>query len=516
MNYLKKLPFIAFSLFYYLTNAQSPCENGFASHTINGVTTSYPCNGYDLLSRVPISVLATTLGTEEGSDIWGWTDPLDGKEYAIISTTNSTAFVDISDPLNPTFLGRIETANGNTSYWRDVKVYNNHAYIVADGVGNHGMQVFDLTNLRNGPNPDLTFTSAINDGGVVVFSGDNGINIGSCHNIVINEEDATAYLVGCNAVSGGPIFVDISNPSAPTISGSYAASGYTHDAQVITYNGPDTNASNVTGVSSYIGRQILAASNGGSNDKVVFLDVTDKSNPQFISEITYPSPGYAHQGWFTEDHKYFIFGDETDEMNFGNNTRTLVFDVNDLDNPSLLSTYYGPSDAIDHNGYIKGNKFYLANYRAGMRVVDISTVNTTSNSMTEIGYFDTYPSSNSTAFNGAWSIYPYFASGNIIISDIESGLFVVRESDNALNNKEFEIANNFSMSPNPTKGKSKLTSNSTKKIMTVQIFNVLGKKVFDKNNINARSFVLPTDNYNNGIYIVRINDRISKKLIINK
>ena len=148
MNYLKKLPFIAFSLFICFAHAQSPCENGFASHTINGVTTSYPCNGYDLLSRVPISVLATTLGTEEGSDIWGWTDPLDGKEYAIISTTNSTAFVDVSDPINPIFLGRVETANGNTSYWRDVKVYNNHAYIVADGVGNHGMQVFDLTNQK--------------------------------------------------------------------------------------------------------------------------------------------------------------------------------------------------------------------------------------------------------------------------------------------------------------------------------------------------------------------------------
>ena len=216
MNYLKKLLFLTLTIFSYSANAQSPCVNGFATYTVEGVTTSYPCNDYDLMSRVPISVLATTLGTEEGSDIWGWTDPLDGKEYAIVGTTNSTAFVDVSDPINPIFLGRIETANGNTSYWRDVKVYNNHAYIVADGVGNHGMQVFDLTNLRTGPNPDLTYTSTVNDGEVIVFSGDNGINIGSCHNVVINEDDATAYLVGCNAVSGGPIFVDISDPTAPT------------------------------------------------------------------------------------------------------------------------------------------------------------------------------------------------------------------------------------------------------------------------------------------------------------
>ena len=202
MNFLKKL-LLTTSLFVSgFINAQSPCVNGFATHTIGGVTTSYPCDDYDLMSRVPISTLATTLGTEEGSDIWGWTDTLDGKEYAIVGTTNSTAFVDISDPINPIFLGRIETSNGNTSYWRDVKVYNDYAFIVADGVGNHGMQIFDLKNLRNGPNPDLTYTSAFNDGNVVVFYGDNGINIGSCHNVVINEDDATAYLVGCNAASG--------------------------------------------------------------------------------------------------------------------------------------------------------------------------------------------------------------------------------------------------------------------------------------------------------------------------
>lgn len=515
MNYLKKL-LLTTSLFVSgFIYAQSPCVNGFATHTIGGVTTSYPCDDYDLMSRVPISTLATTLGTEEGSDIWGWTDALDGKEYAIVGTTNSTAFVDISDPINPIFLGRIETSNGNTSYWRDVKVYNDYAFIVADGVGNHGMQIFDLKNLRNGPNPDLTYTSAFNDGNVVVFYGDNGINIGSCHNVVINEDDATAYLVGCNAASGGPIFVDISSPTSPTVAGSYSSKGYTHDAQVITYNGNDTNASNLPTVSSYVGRQILLASNGGSNDKVVILDVTDKSNPMFISEITYPNPGYAHQGWFTEDHRYFIFGDETDEQSYGSNTRSFVFDMEDLDNPVLLSIYNGPTAAIDHNGYVDGNKFYLANYRAGMRVVDISTIGTPSNTMTEIGYFDTYPTSNSTAFNGAWSIYPYFDSGNIIVSDIERGLFVLRQT-NTLNTTSFEKDKGFSLSPNPTNNIAKIKSNNNQPISSVKIYDVLGKLIFSKNNINATSFVLPISDYNNGIYLVKINNTNSKKLVINK
>ncbi|WGD35604.1 choice-of-anchor B family protein [Olleya sp. YS] len=499
-----------------LIMAQSPCVGGFATQTIDGITTSYPCDGYDLMSRVPISTLATTLGNEEGSDIWGWTDPLNGDEYAIVATTNSTAFVNITDPINPIFLGRIETANGNTSYWRDVKVYNNHAFIVADIIGNHGMQVFDLTNLRSGPNPDLTYTSSPSDGNVLRFQGDNGITIGSCHNIVINESEGIAYLVGCaGAASGGPVFVDISTPLSPTIIGSYSAAGYTHDAQVITYNGTDTNA-DISGVSSYVGREILLASNGGSNDRVVLLDVTDKTNPQFISEITYPNPGYAHQGWFTEDHRYFIFGDETDEQSYGSNTRTFVFDLLDLDNPVLSSIYTGPSSAIDHNGYVKGDLFYMANYRAGLRILDITNIGAATNSMTEIGYFDTYPNNNGTAFNGAWSTYPYFNSGNIVISDIERGLFVVRATNNPLTTEEFNLETTFILSPNPAKSTSTVKASKGQTITSIEIYNVLGKKLFSKSNINKETFVLPIQQLNNGIYLVKINNSTSKKLVVNK
>ncbi len=374
-----------------------PCENGFAG--------PYPCDGYDLMSFVPISTLATTAGNPEGSDIWGWTDPTTGNEYALVATTNSTAFVDITDPLDPIFLGRMETSGG-TNFWRDVKVYNNHAFIVADNVGQHGMQVFDLTRLRNVPNPPETFAPD------TVYNG-----VGSCHNIVINESEAVAYLVGCNTASGGPVFIDISNPTNPVSLGAYPDRGYTHDAQVVTYNGADTD---------YIGKEIFIGSNANN---VVILDVTDKSNVVFISEFDYPQLSYAHQGWFTEDQRYFILGDEVDELDFGINTKTVVFDFNDLDNPILSSTYSGPSTAIDHNGYVLGDEFYLSNYTAGLRVLDITNIAASSNSMSEIGYFDTYPSNNNTSFNGVWSAYPYFASGNIVICDINSGLFVVRKSE---------------------------------------------------------------------------------------
>jgi choice-of-anchor B domain-containing protein len=287
--------------------------------------------------------------------------------------------------------------------WRDIKTYSNHAFIVSEAPG-HGMQVFDLTRLRNVTNPPETFTA---DATYNVF--------GSAHNIVINENSGFAYAVGSDTFSGGPHFVNIQNPTNPIAAGGYADDAYSHDAQVVTYNGPDTE---------HTGKEILIGSN---ENEVVIVDVTDKNAPTQISTINYSNIGYTHQGWFTENMEYFLLGDEIDEINFGVNSRTLVFDFTDLDNPVFHMEYLGPTGAIDHNGYVVGNTFYIANYTAGLRAVDISNI--ASGVMVESGSFDTFIPNNNTSFNGAWNIYPFFASGNIIVSDIESGMLVVKPSN---------------------------------------------------------------------------------------
>ncbi len=373
-----------------------PCENGMAG--------PYPCEGYDLMSHIPIHIIGKP--NAEGNDSWGWTDSTTGNEYALVGTTQGTAFVDITDPINPIFLGRLASANpaGNGNIWRDVKVYNDHAFIVSEASG-HGMQVFDLTRLRNVANPPQNFMADTH------YTG-----FGSAHNIVINEDSGYAYIVGTSrggTYAGGPLFINIQNPLNPINEGGFF--GYSHDAQVLNYNGPDTD---------YSGQEILIGSN---ENEVVIVNVTDKSNPQIISSIAYTNIGYTHQGWFTENLKYFILGDETDEQSFGGNTRTIVFDFTDLDNPAFHMDYNGPTAAIDHNGYVKDNTFYLANYSAGVRFIDISNIG--SGTMTEVGYFDTYPDNNSTSFHGAWNVYPYFASGNIVVSDIEGGLFIVKKQN---------------------------------------------------------------------------------------
>jgi len=380
-----------------LITSCNSCTNGFAG--------SYPCNDYDFMSRISLS----QMNASSGNDSWGWTDPQTSKEYAIIGLNNGTAFIDVSNPISPIYLGKLPTATGN-SLWRDVKVYSNHAFIVSEASG-HGMQVFDLTRLRNVSNPPANFSA---DARYTQF--------GNAHNIVINEDTGYAYIVGAQRNSGtyrgGPLFVNIQDPKNPTNAGGFLSGGqraYTHDAQVVTYNGPDTD---------YTGREILI----GSNEiEVVIADITNKSNPVTISTIRYANIGYVHQGWFTEDMRYFLLGDETDEQGVGFNTRTIIFDFQDLDNPQQHMIYNGPTPAIDHNGYIKGNKFYLANYRAGLRVIDLTDIG--NKNINEIGYFDTYASSNSAAFNGAWNIYPYFNSGNIVISDIEGGFLLVRKSE---------------------------------------------------------------------------------------
>ena len=378
-----------------LTNNQgfgNPCENGYAG--------KYPCKGFDLLAHIDLS----TFKSDSGNDSWGWTDPDTQKEYVLMGLDDGTAFVDISEPTDPIFLGKLPTST-EVSDWRDIKVYKNHAYIVSEAAG-HGIQVFDLTRLRE-VEPEQNFAP------------DRVLKtVPTAHNMVVNPESGYGYVVGTNRndeYKGGVHFIDLNDPNSIRFAGGYGEAGYSHDAQVVNYKGPDLE---------YRDKEIFLGSN---ETKLVIVDVTDKENPKKIAEESYPNVVYTHQGWFTEDQKYFILGDELDESIIGGKTRTLVFDLTDLDKPQLYHTYFGTTDAIDHNGYIKGDEFYLANYTAGIRLISINDLK--NKNMTEIGFFDTFPEHNSNTFNGVWNVYPFFDSGVIVISDYDRGLFLVKKSN---------------------------------------------------------------------------------------
>jgi choice-of-anchor B domain-containing protein len=468
---MKAILILLIFIFSISLNAQTPCESGMAG--------PFECDGYDMMSQITLS----TMNSTRANDCWGWTDPQDGNEYAIVCLIEGTAFIDISDPINPIYLGKLPTEN-SSSTWRDAKTYNNYAFIVSEDPG-HGMQIFDLTRLRNVNNPPVTFTNDAHYNG-----------FGSAHNIVINEETGFAYGVGTDMNGGGPHFVNIQDPLNPIFEGSHTADGYSHDAQVVIYSGPDTD---------YTGREILFGSN---EDEVVIVDVTDKGNPQTISTIDYDNVNYTHQGWLTEDHRYFLLGDEADEINLGFNTRTIVFDFEDLDDPQLHFEYSGTTGATDHNGYVKDNKFYLSNNAAGLRVMDIEDI--ASGNMNEIGFFDSYIQDNNAGYNGAWNVYPFFESGNIVISDRTEGFILVNSTLLSVNENELEL--DLSMTPNPASDYFNIQLKETI-LSQVEVFDVSGKQVLNMDQFNSNKGIIDISALENGIYFVRINSSITKKII---
>ena len=392
-----------------VTGGEVACQDGEAA--------SYDCDHIDLLSFLPREELGAGRGARL-NDVWGWTDPETGREYGLVGRMDGTAFVDVTDPHNPRYLGNLARTEGSrSSTWRDIKVFKDHAFIVADGAGAHGMQVFDLTGLRDVTQPrEFSATALYTD-------------IGSVHNVAINEETGYAYLVGSSSggetCGGGSHIVDINDPVDPVFAGCFAHpntgrrnTGGSHDTQCVIYHGPDED---------YRGREICVNSN---ETALSVADVTDKDNPVAVASADYPNVAYAHQGWLTEDHRYFYSNDELDELQgLVDATRTLIWDLEDLDDPFLARQYFSPTRVTDHNLYVHGDRLYMSNNRAGLRVLDISDPE----NPVEIGHFDTTPWSPDTAgFDGTWSVYPYFASGTILLSSRREGLFLVKPRARAL------------------------------------------------------------------------------------
>ncbi len=421
--------------------ANFKCIDGLAKDT-------FPCENMDLYAQLS----PQDLGGVRVNDIWGWTDPLTNIEYALVGLTDGVSFVNLSDPNNPVVVGVLPESRlsnsklnissvtfdvctigiGDTekaknleqgSTWRDVKVYENYAFVVKDynfsNAEPHGMQVFDLTKLRNYEDEPITFSED------ALYT-----QIGNAHNIVINEQTGFAYAVGVRSAeicpTAGLHMIDIRDPLNPTYAGCYedttpprrfSNSAYIHDAQCLIYNGPDAD---------YKGRELCFNS---AEQSIVIADVTNKSQPTTVGFNGESEMQYSHQGWLTEDHSYFLMNDELDEAGLGRETKTYVWDVQDLENPQFVGHYTHNTVSIDHNLYIKDNIVYQSNYNAGLRVLRVD--NLSNAQLTPIAFFDTKPGVETSdtrgeGFSGTWSNYPYFNSGIIIVSDIEDGLFILR------------------------------------------------------------------------------------------
>jgi choice-of-anchor B domain-containing protein len=418
----------------FRTLAAVPCVEPPGTPESDGMAGPYPCKNVDLAAYVPTGLLLG--GTAAGN--WGWTDPMCGREYAIVGMTQSTTFVDVTIPEAPIVRGIIPAPAGAPgTLWREVKVYNNHAYIVQDLLGS-GVQIFDLTRLRLpapappcGPVPQVFDPVPEFQPDAVYRQQGASETVSNVHTITINEATGFAYLNGSNTCGSAPHMIDLKpNPKAPIYVGCAGGDGYTHDAQCVIYNGPDTE---------HQGKEICVLYN---EDTLTVVDVTNKSAPVQLERQGYTGAAYTHQGWFTVDQRYIVSDDEKDEgttVADGTPTKTLIWDASDLDNLVKISTFTHPNTrtadpadrliCIDHNQYIRGNVVYQSDYACGLRIYSLS--NLAGGTLTELAHFDTMPATD-ISFNiggdltGDWANYPYFPSGTVVVSNITEGLFVLQ------------------------------------------------------------------------------------------
>jgi choice-of-anchor B domain-containing protein len=360
---------------------------------------SFPSAGVALGSWIPVSDFDAA--ATAANDCWGYVAP-SGREYAIIGLSLGTGFVEVTDPANAQI---VDVLPGPASSWRDIKTYQEYAYVVSEGGG--GIQVFDLAQIDSGI---VSLANTVTTGGRA-----------ATHDVALNTESGRLYRAGGggnNPVQGLRIY-SLADPSLPLFVGAWH-DRYCHDAQVVTWS--EAPYAGVEVAFCYANDTTVSGNPG-----IEILDVSDPQNITTIGSINLALPpifshpaSYSHQGWLSVDRSYVYFDDEVDENATGNPTTTRIIDVSDLSNPTQVAIFTNGNSARDHNLFTRGSLIFEANYRSGLRVFDASDPL----APFEVAFFDTYPDDDDAHYNGLWGVYPYFPSGTIVGSDIEKGLFV--------------------------------------------------------------------------------------------
>ena len=373
----------------------------------NGKSGVHGCRRVDLLARVALDDMSAR--PSGANDIWGFKDLNTEREYALLGLREGLAVFDVTEPTVPFEVGFLP---GHGSIWRDIKVlqrydastnrWRSHAYVTVDAGGR--LSILDLSELPH----RVRFARRME---------------ASAHNVYVSGVD---FAFGVTLPGGSPLVhvvggpgrflygafrsFDLTVPSHPALAVE-SWTGYSHDAMSFRARGRQARA--CAGAC-----EILVDFNESTFD---LWDISNPGDPMMLSSTTYPSAAYTHSGWVTEDGRYLFLHDELDEVErLVAETRVLVFDLADLGNPIHAGTWSGPDLATEHNGAVRGNRHYLSHYGRGLVVLDV----TDPTEPAEVGHFDTAPAEN-LGLGGAWGVYPFLPSGNVLISDQSGGLFVL-------------------------------------------------------------------------------------------
>tara|TARA_R110002126_G_scaffold16527_22_gene66054 strand:+ start:4041 stop:6839 length:2799 start_codon:yes stop_codon:yes gene_type:complete len=386
-----------------------------AAPCVDGKAGVFSCNNIDLIAHLALADFSSA--PNSANDIWGHVDLNTGNEYGLIGLNNGTAVVSLIDPLNPVEVGSIA---GTNTTWRDIKVLQFfdeglgrwQAYAYVSSEANNNIQIIDLN--------DLPASVRLAAADPVASSAHNLYisNVDYTTNTALNGQLPALHIAGQPQQGGAVSSYSLANPlqlSANWLQTGAGRSNYSHDVASMRLN--DSRAS------SQCDRSECHVLFDFNEQNIKLWDISGASNLA-LADFTYSLASYVHSGWWSEDKQYLFVHDELDEIDHNLNTTVRIFELSDLTAPALAATYTGPTRAVDHNGFVRGNRYYMSNYQRGLTILDI----TDPTQPQQAGFFDTFPASDSAAFNGMWGVYPYLPSGIIIGSDINSGLYLLRDN----------------------------------------------------------------------------------------
>lgn len=332
------------------------------------------------------------------SDVWGYVDE-QGNEYGLVGARKGVAVVDVTDPANPV---EVFWHPDTESVWRDLKTWGDYAYITTEA--NSGLLIIDLS-----PLPDNPITVTTN------FFGHPGQTWATAHNLYI-DENGYCYIFGSNRGNGGVIIYDVAtDPMNPIEVGEFD-NWYVHDGFV---------RNNIM----YLGHIYEGTFS--------LVDVTDKANPILLGTQT-TSSNFAHNIWPSDDGNYVFTTDEV------SNAFIDAYDVSDPFNMFLTDKIQSnPGTAtVPHNAHVLGNFLITSYYADGVTVHDISDPY----NLVEVGNYDTHPGT-STNTTGCWGAYPFLPSGNLLVTDIQTGFYVLTPDYKLASKLEGNIVNALSLNP---------------------------------------------------------------------
>lgn len=400
------------------------------------------------------------------NEVWGFA--VEGHEYAIIGSTAGTHFIEVTDPTQPTevffFAGK---AQGKSIVHRDYETYNGFIYAVCDE-GQSSLQIIDIRQM-----PDTAF---------VVYDSNNLVN--RSHNIEIDTSQGMLYTFATSGGSGGFSAMrvyDLADPANPALIGAYntfgdITAGHVHDGYV---------------------RNGLAFLNCGY-DGLAIVDFTDPANPVAMGTLPdYPAKGYNHSGWGDESGDYYYLADENHA------TPMKVLDVSDPTEIKVLGTFDAQvpnPNSIPHNQLVRGEYLYVSYYYEGLVVFDISDPS----APVPAYAFDTSNEPNGKSYKGAWGVYPYLPSGNILVSDMQEGLFVFEKVDETITSTTpsgFE-APEVAIYPNPASTFLTISYDGND-LESIHLFDLQGRHCGQWTG-SQRTLHLP-DHLSGGMYFLQLN-----------